>query len=220
MYIFSCKTVFKHLQKNFLKKYQIGIDLLYQEWYRIKHKPLKGGITVLSICCLTAILTVAAYEDITDFRVSNRLIISGYLLGLLYRMINYGVVGGLTEFVKGVILPVVILYILFVFRMLGAGDIKLISVIGGFCGTGFSLRVFVAALFAGSILSIVRCIQHGYLWNRLEYFREYVTDFIINKQVKAYYLRERDGDSVVIPFSVSIGIGYAVIVFIFGINGG
>ncbi len=120
----------------------------------------------------------------------------------------------------GVLIPVCILFILFIFRMLGAGDIKLISVIGGFYGSVFALKVFVISIFVGSIFSVVRCVRYGYLFIRIVNFKNFLTELIRSKKVNAYYVRERDGDEVVIPFSAAIFAGYVIVEVILLCRGG
>lgn len=92
--------------------------------------------------------------------------------------------------------------------MIGAADIKVLSVVGAFCGAGYSIRVFIAAIFIGGILSVIRCIRFGYLRNRLRYFNEYFTRIMRTKTIEPYYDRERDGKDAAIPFSAAIGIGF------------
>jgi len=153
------------------------------------------------------ILAVAACEDIAGFKVSNRLIVTGWGIAFLFRLHDGGLYG-IIYWILGVIAPVIILYALFLLGMLGAGDIKLISVIGGFCGVAFCVRVFILALFAGGVLCFIKCIHYGYLLNRLQYFAAYFRDILRRRTIKAYYIRERDGEAVVIPFSAAIGIGF------------
>lgn len=153
------------------------------------------------------ILAVAACEDIAGLKVSNRLIVAGWGIAFLFRLHDDGLYG-ILYWILGVIVPVFLLYALFLFRMLGAGDIKLISVIGGFCGVVFCIRVFIFALFAGGVLCFFKCIHYGYLLNRLRYFTAYFKDILLRRTIKAYYIRERDGTDIVIPFSAAIGIGF------------
>ncbi len=128
-------------------------------------------------------------------------------MGFLLRLGDSGLYG-IAYWFSGVMIPIAILYALFLLGMLGAGDIKLISVIGGFCGVSCCIKVFVFALFAGGILSFFKCIRHGYLLSRLQYFTAYFSDILRGRTIKAYYIRKRDGDAVVIPFSAAIGIGF------------
>ncbi len=165
---------------------------------------------LISMYCLTGILAVAAYEDLSDYRIRNELIITGWCIGLMYRLYYEGVTG-IINWMVCVVSSVVLLFIFYLLRMFGAGDVKLLSVISGFIGTKNMLKVFVAALFIGSILSVIRCIRYGYLMSRLRYFAEYISLMISCRKIIPYYVKSRDGESVIIPFSVAIGIGFYVV---------
>lgn len=187
--------------------------VLYVIRYYIKSFVKRTGKKVrglFDICCLTVILAVAACEDFAHLKVRNGLIIFGWIAGLIFRILNFGIYGLLYWFIGGVV-PVFLLIILFCFRMIGASDIKLVSVIGCFYGVVYGIKVFIAALFIGGILSVIRCIRFGYLRNRIGYFAEYIKNVIRTKTIDAYYIRERDGEDVAIPFGMAISIGFLVV---------
>lgn len=162
------------------------------------------------ICCLTIIMAFAACEDIAHLKVRNGLVIYGWCMGLFFKITEFGVCG-VIYWIMGVTVPLCLLSVLFCFRMFGAADIKLISVIGGFYGAGYSIKVFVMALFIGGVLSVIRCIRFGYLKNRLRYFAEYIKNIIRTKAIDAYYISERDEKNVAIPFSTAIGVGFLAV---------
>jgi len=76
------------------------------------------------------LLLIAVGMDVRSMRISNRLI----LIGLAYSLIQRFICDGMGGFLTGLILislPVILLYLLFLAGALGAGDIKLFSLIGG-----------------------------------------------------------------------------------------
>jgi Flp pilus assembly protein protease CpaA len=69
----------------------------------------------------------------------------------------------LLQSIIGIVLPVVILFALYALRILGAGDIKLFSVIGAF--TGFSVWKIIClsmifGAFAGAVMVIRRVVRY------------------------------------------------------------
>lgn len=165
---------------------------------------------LLGVCCLTGILAVAAYSDYAEYRVSNSLIVSGWFAGFCIRIYESGI-SGIAYWCIGTVLVIGVLGIFYLLRMFGAGDVKLMSVIGGFTGLIFSLKVFAAAVLISGVMSVIRCIHFGFLLNRLHYFAEYVSEFIRNRKITPYYVKERDGEAVIIPFSVAIALGFIVV---------
>lgn len=84
-----------------------------------------------SVLTLYAILIVAVVQDITSMRISNRLIIMGLFLSMAFGI----VLGGMPRIIQvllNISIPVIMLYLFYLIGVLGAGDIKLFSVIGGF----------------------------------------------------------------------------------------
>ena len=84
-----------------------------------------------SMLTLYMILFTAVIQDFMCMKISNRLILMG-----LFCSIAFGIsIGGVPQIIYilwNISFPVIILYLLYVLGILGAGDIKLFSVIGGF----------------------------------------------------------------------------------------
>ena len=72
------------------------------------------------------------------------------------------------------LLPLLLLFPLFLFRMMGAGDIKLLSVLGGLLGTGTILRSMICSFLLGALLSFAFLMACGNLSERLSYFLRYI----------------------------------------------
>lgn len=78
-------------------------------------------------------------QDLESGRISNRLIVTGLVVGMAVQMIEYQA-WGVYYFLRNVSVPVILLYLLFQMRVLGAGDIKLFSMIGSILTTEELLR--------------------------------------------------------------------------------
>ena len=82
-------------------------------------------------------------------------------------------------FLFGMLFPILALYILFYFHMLGAGDIKLLSAVGGFLGVPAILKCMIVSFLSGAVLSIGIILVCGNLPQRLtkffNYFQTYFT---------------------------------------------
>ena len=91
-------------------------------------------------------------------RIRNWLILMGLAFSFVHRIISEGITGIFT----GVILisfPVILLYPLFLARVLGAGDIKLFSVIGGFVNFKELIWCILFAFFFGAALSLLKMLS-------------------------------------------------------------
>lgn len=100
---------------------------------------------------------MAVVMDFESGKISNRLIISGLFWGLAFRLYGEGA-AGLVHFLMNISIPVILLFLLFQMRAVGAGDIKLCSVAGGFLTARQLLYVMLAAFVAGAFIGLIRLI--------------------------------------------------------------
>lgn len=108
----------------------------------------------------------------------------------------------------GVCVPVLVLFILFFLKMIGAGDIKLLSVVGGFYGWKISLKFFLLALLYGGVWSVVKFIVHRNVRERFLYFFQYVQLIFLTKKRIPYRNNDKVEKSYTIPFCVTILLAY------------
>ena len=123
--------------------------------------------------CLVLLLTVgAAGMDLRTQKISNIWLCCGWLSGLGHQFLT-DQIRGLGSFAAGSFLPAALLWILFLFRMIGAGDIKLLSVLGGIMGVPDILICMIWSVIFGAVLSAAILIICGDLSRRLTYFTNY-----------------------------------------------
>lgn len=87
----------------------------------------------------------------------------------------------------------------FLFRMTGAGDIKVMALITAFLGTGRGIMSLSIGLCLGAVLALGRMLQDGSACQRFMYLFAYIRRLIQRKEMEAYYCPERDGFRCVIP---------------------
>lgn len=159
---------------------------------------------------LLLITEAAVLFDLERGRIPNGLIFAGLGLGVIYQYISAGIVG-LLLCTGGMILPAVLLGPLYYFRMIGAGDIKLFCVIGGFLGPGICFRCIVQAVLAGGVISLSILLYYGNLTERLFYFMDYIQDYLETGSWKPYLSgvgeRARFCFSIPVLFSILCYIG-------------
>ena len=129
--------------------------------------------------------------DLDKGKIPNGLILLALAAGFGWQVSMYGA-AGLLHFLGGMMLPVLLLGGLFYFRMMGAGDMKLWAVVGGFLGPQRAVYCMIASLFVGAVLSIFVLLKRRNLKTRLLYFCSY-----IQKQQNGVwepYLNEKDQD--------------------------
>ncbi|WP_272481970.1 prepilin peptidase [Anaeromicropila populeti] len=149
----------------------------------------------------------AMVQDIKQSKVSNYFIFSGYICSLIFQII-IGQVNGVKVWGLGVIIPIVCLCLLFYTKMLGAGDIKLFSVIGGFYGADKIIEVMIAAFLVGALLALAKLLYYGILVKRLCYFYHYMKCILIKKERLFYEDYNKKNTAHTIHFTIPIFLAF------------
>lgn len=122
---------------------------------------------------LFPIVLFAALFDLKKDRIPNALILTGLVFGWSLQLVQAGALGAVL-FLGGAGLPLVLGAFLYYFRMMGAGDIKLLAVVGGFLGPQKAVCCVVASLLVGAVLSVGLLLKRRNLKERLLYFYRYL----------------------------------------------
>ena len=88
--------------------------------------------------------------------------------------------------VLSIFLAFLLLYPLFKIGAIGAGDVKVLMMVGGFMEAGELFIILVASFLIGGVGSVIRIVSERNGRERLEYFLSYLADVIRTKQWKLY----------------------------------
>ncbi len=130
--------------------------------------------------------------DFQTGKISNRLIVSGLIWGLAFRLMGDGMAGVL-PFLIHISIPVILFILLFQIRAIGAGDIKLFSVVGGFLGIRQLVYLVLTAFIVAAGIGVFKLLY----------------------QVKT--VGYQMGSRTLIHFSTAILIAYFIVVWGWGI---
>jgi len=134
-----------------------------------------GTPNAMALCVLAvlgALVLVAAWSDLRRQRIPNMLVVSGMLLALLLHGVlpgGYGflsgVPGGLGFLgsLNGLVFGLFALLPFYVLRVMGAGDVKLLAMVGAFVGPSDIWWTLLWTAIAGGALSVVLAVQRGLL---------------------------------------------------------
>lgn len=106
---------------------------------------------------LYGILMIAIITDFKNYKIPNTLIIVGLVVGSFLKGICNGP-PGFFKTVSDALIVMVVLIPFFIIKALGAGDIKLFSVIAGYIGIKQTEKIVIIALILGAILGILKII--------------------------------------------------------------
>src|SRR5690242_11211981 len=108
----------------------------------------------LTVGLLLSLLLVAAVHDIHARRIPNTLVLTGVVAGLLLNGVLPSALGGpgVLDSLFGLVAGLLLLLPLYLVRAMGAGDVKLMSMIGAFLGAQAVVQAFIYILLAGGLL--------------------------------------------------------------------
>ena len=121
------------------------------------------------------ILIAAVVFDLKTGRIPNKLILTGYLAGILLQVIESGP-AGIFIFFQRAGSPIMLLYVLYYIKALGAGDVKLYSVTAVYFPFSQMKYVFLYSFLLGAAASLVRVLQKRQLRIRLWKLWDYASD--------------------------------------------
>lgn len=155
--------------------------------------------------CLILLLSASVVTDLRENRIKNSLILAGYGMAVISRGLGLVSTGWLSGMI-GMCIPLIALFFLFLLHALGAGDIKLFSVIGAFVGAEKVVFYMLAGMAAGAIIGICILIRQRDFHRRVTYLLQFIRTIFIQHAIVPYY-QNVDYKSCNIHFSVPILIG-------------
>lgn len=118
----------------------------------------------LALVPMLILVLLATKQDLSSHRISNKLVLVGVLLGVILNGIlpeglgfNSQVPGALGWWsaLKGVVLGMGVFLPLYLLRAMGAGDVKLMGMVGSFLGPHDVLGAVLAILVAGGVMALL-----------------------------------------------------------------
>lgn len=171
----------------------------------------------LKLFITTILLLSAMMSDLTTYKIKNTITYSFMIVGLISNYIMEGW-EGIAFSLQGILLPVICLVALYVIRIIGAGDIKLLSAVGAVMGAGFASNVMVYSFICGGIIATLLILIRRNGIERIKYLLLYVRSCFISMKLIQYadLTDEQDGSKFHFSIAVVSGTAAAVIIGGFG----
>ncbi len=131
---------------------------------------------------LLGILVLAVILDFRSMKISNRLIFVGIVLALAIQIWGNGLLN--VFYVLGNIsFPVILLYLFYLIGAIGAGDVKLFSVIGGFFNFKELVLCIAASFVLGALFSLGKMLYYGSFFSGLHRGMVHIRDLVRGEHV-------------------------------------
>jgi prepilin peptidase CpaA len=153
---------------------------------------------------LFILLLICVITDLKERKIYNAVLFPFLLLSLIVNSITGGF-QGLTDTVFGVFVGLGILFIPFLLGGMGAGDVKLLAVIGGLKGVVFVLTASVFMALAGGIMAIFILIFRKGLKTRLTRILYFYLGLL--NGVRFPWLHNEEVMKTTYPYGVAIAAG-------------
>lgn len=127
--------------------------------------PAASSYAAINVAALLALLACAVWFDIRSRRIPNRLVVSG--MAASFAIQAFSGLHGLQAWGLGLMAGFGLLLPIYLFRAMGAGDVKLMAMVGSFLGPVATLGVVMATLIAGGVLAVLVALSKGALLQTL-----------------------------------------------------
>ena len=133
---------------------------------------------------LVLLLFFAAIWDFYQGKIPNILILAGGCYGLI-RLFLYQ---DMMVHVPGIIFPIVVLFPIYKIGVIGAGDIKLFSLLGFYFTFMETIFCIFTAFVIGAVISAISFIRYDNFVERMTYLFSYLKESLTLGYFRYYYL--------------------------------
>jgi prepilin peptidase CpaA len=162
---------------------------------------------------LIALVITAAIWDLRLRRIPNWLSLSGILAGIALNSFLFGFTG-LKASLSGMAAGFGIYFVLYLFRAMGAGDVKLMAAVGAFVGPGNWIVIFLITALLGGLIALSVLVWRKRMRKTLENVLFIVSEMMHFRA--PYMAREelsvKSQRALTLPHGAVIGLGCIVFV--------
>lgn len=159
-------------------------------------------------------LGIAAFTDWREQKIYNKLLFPAFITALLLNTVQGGG-SGLTSSLLGAVTGFSLLFLPYLMGGMGAGDVKLLMVIGAFGGAPFVLTSFLYGAVIGGLLACASLVRHKALSNTLKH---YLLFNLILKRPQHFNESMNNARREKFPYGIAIVLG-TLIALAFSIGG-
>jgi prepilin peptidase CpaA len=171
---------------------------------------LQSAIDMTPMVIAAAFAIAAAWMDYKERRISNRLVVAGIVAALLSQTLLHGVAGSGAALAGGA-LGLALMLPFYIIGGMGAGDVKLMAMVGVGLGPAGVFSAAVLTFLIGGLLAVVLAIAKGTLVRMLSNVRAMLfgafATMVIQRKAEVSAPAVSAGR---LPYGVAIALGTSV----------
>lgn len=167
------------------------------------------------LALLVVLLMLAAFIDVRTFRIPNWLTYGGAVIGLAFgAAIQWRLLGplwaldGFLWSLGGLAAGLALMLPMYALHVMGAGDVKLMAMVGAFLGLGQIVPAVLCVFVIGGVLALVYVVAHRRLAQLAANLKEVVFGMAFSVVATRRFTAVTPAHSVgKLPYGVSISVG-------------
>jgi prepilin peptidase CpaA len=164
-------------------------------------------VNILATALLLLFLAAAVITDLRARLISNALVLTGALTGLVLAGLTPGGIGFLSA-LGGVALGLAIFLPMYLLRVMGAGDVKLMAMTGAFIGPAAIFEATLWVLLAGGALALAFALRRGVARRMAANLREILFSAAASAQIRSLPDFSAGPQTAArLPYAVAIALG-------------
>lgn len=171
---------------------------------------LDGTSVYLKAAILLILVTVAAGFDLKSRRIPNWLVLVGLVASLILQITfsSFNSFHSFKDWGYGLLVGFGLFLPLYMLRAMGAGDVKLMAMVGAFLGPASALGAVLTTLVAGGMLAIVVALFSGFLLQTIANIRTVLTLGMYKTLTGGgIQLEAMPASAARLPYAVAIAVG-------------
>ncbi len=171
---------------------------------------------MLDVWILFIFVAICLYTDLTKRKIYNSVILCGIIAALFINIAELSIKEGTIYTFYGLFTGIILLIFPFILGGLGAGDVKMLGMIGTFTGYQVVFQIFLASAVVGGVYSLIVMLMGRNLTSRMWKIIQGLYLFCVTrKTIYCSNLQEKDAEENAIPYGVALSAG-VIIIYVLG----
>lgn len=171
---------------------------------------------MFTVWLMFAFVAVCVITDLLERKIYNVVVLTGLITALVLNMVTQGAYLGITFTLAGLFTGIILLVFPFAMGGLGAGDVKMLGMIGAFTGSMVVIQVLLVSAIVGGFFALATMLKQGKMLKRFKMlFIGLFCSAGTRKTVHMNNLQDQAAEKYAIPYGVALGVG-VIFVYVFG----